>query len=63
MFFFTVVRDNVVAGVQRTAFDITGESCPHSPTYKPEGWDNNEIRSAMWGIIVWRQTCSYGIEQ
>ena len=55
--YFTVIEGNIVAGVDRIAYVLDGESCTTHEEFNNDGWKNNEARSAMHGIIVWRDMC------
>lgn len=50
-----VMKDNLVAGVERIAYRIQGNSCPEKSL--PDGinndYDNNEAHSAMAGVVLW----------
>jgi len=54
---FVVVRDNVVAGADRVAYSMSGESCTNSETYNENGWNNNEARSVLFGILHTEKMC------
>lgn len=52
-----IMKENLVAGVERIAYRIQGNSCPG--TSLPDGitndYENNEAHSAMAGVVLWPQ--------
>ncbi|CAF4583415.1 unnamed protein product [Rotaria magnacalcarata] len=50
-----IMRNNLVAGVERLAYRIQGNSCPGAvlPSYINNDYVNNEVHSAMSGINCW----------
>jgi hypothetical protein len=45
----------LVAGVERIAYRIQGNSCPGTvlPNNITNDYDNNEVHSAMSGVSIW----------
>ena len=61
----SVVQGNVVTSVDRGAYAVHGELCRSQDGFTAEGWNNNEARSVMWGILMFREQCQqtgYGSE-
>jgi hypothetical protein len=52
---FSVLKDNLVAGVERLAYRIQGDACPGTvvPTGINNSYWNNEAHSAMSGVNIW----------
>ena len=55
--FFPLRQNNLVAGVERLAYRIPGQSCGGSDIYNPPNitneYSNNEAHSAMSGVNLW----------
>nr|ACD54600.1 fibrocystin-like protein [Adineta vaga] len=50
-----VMKNNLVAGVERVAYRIQGDACSSTlvPTYINNSYSNNEVHSAMVGVSIW----------
>ncbi|CAF4097851.1 unnamed protein product [Rotaria sp. Silwood2] len=50
-----IMQNNLVSGVERSAYRIQGEACPSAyvPGYIQNGYSNNEAHSAMSGVSLW----------
>jgi hypothetical protein len=55
MIIFSVLQDNLVAGVERLAYRIQGDACPGTvvPAGINNSYSNNEVHSAMSGVNIW----------
>jgi hypothetical protein len=49
------IQNNLVAGVERLAYRIQGNSCPGTvlPDNINNDYANNEVHSAMSGVNIW----------
>ena len=54
---FVISQDNLVAGVERLAYRVHGETCGGPTVYVPPNitneYSNNEAHSAMAGVSIW----------
>ncbi|CAF0965964.1 unnamed protein product [Rotaria sordida] len=50
-----IMQNNLVSGVERSAYRIQGEACPSAyiPRYIYNDYSNNEAHSAMSGVSLW----------
>ncbi|XP_066939673.1 fibrocystin-L-like [Macrobrachium rosenbergii] len=46
----TILEGNIVAGSQQAGFQTYGEPCEDDSL-----WNSNEVHSAMYGILLWKQ--------
>lgn len=56
-----IMKENLIAGVERIAYRIQGNSCSNKnlPDEIVNDYENNEAHSAMAGVVLWPQDIGF----